>query len=355
MNPTNKLYLVDARGKMRIWQITELESGIEITHGCVGGQLQTEVETISYGLANRSKQEQIQSRIKSMIKKRIDQGYEMDIDKAQKKNGRGVNQLGLPRPMLATKISEVDVDLSEVYVQNKLDGHRCLISCVNGVATAYSRNGKIIDSIPHITDEIASQCDDVLFDGELYIHGTKLQTITSLVKREQEGSRKLVYYVYDVVSTLPFGMRILQARAYTAGLKNTKVLETTFGASNLNKMMDKAISGGFEGLILRPTGSLYESGKRSKQLIKVKKFYDDEFKVIGIKRSVEGWAILECITPAGVEFSVSAPGTKDEKHHVAENQDGYLGKYVTVEFSMMTKDDVPFHPVAKMWRDIEGE
>lgn len=82
----------------------------------------------------------------------------------------------------------------------------------------------------------------------------------------------------------------------------------------------------------------------------MKKWFDYEFLVINIKESADGWAILTCII-SNKTFTVSAPGTMSEKIHVLNNMEDYIGKKVTVKYSQITKDGIPFHPVATGWRD----
>ena len=47
---------------------------------------------------------------------------------------------------------------------------------------------------------------------------------------------------------------------------------------------------------------------------------------------------------------VVAPGTYEEKAQIFVNQEQYLTRLLTVEFSGYTKDKIPFQPIAKGWR-----
>ena len=108
---------------------------------------------------------------------------------------------------------------------------------------------------------------------------------------------------------------------------------------------------GYEGLIIRHGSGGYEIGVRSNALIKVKQMMDGEFTCVDIDESKDGWAVLTCQDDAGNRFGVSAPGTIEEKKHVLYNADEYLGRRVTVEYSQLTNDGKPFHPVATRWRE----
>jgi phosphohistidine swiveling domain-containing protein len=109
-------------------------------------------------------------------------------------------------------------------------------------------------------------------------------------------------------------------------------------------MLQRALKNQYEGLMLRVPDSLYLDGRRHKDAImKVKRnidksfVLDDEFLVVGISASVDGWAILTCETDAGNMFNVSAPGTHQQKEYVYKNRDKYIGRHIRVEFFEYTE------------------
>lgn len=348
------LYMRDNTGAMREWAISAIGDTITIAHGQVHGSKQYQTEVVSHGKATRSLDEQIMSRMASRISKQRDKGYINDYDKAMAR--KATNTLGLPKPMLAQKIANVkNIDWEDAIIQPKFDGNRCMIYCINGVNRAYTRNGKPIFSIRHILDDLALREGEIV-DGELYAHGYPLQTIVSWVKREQENTRKLKYHLYDIVSNSPYKARSELIRAIPKGESIMPVYGKPCGTRELlTTYFNEYREDGYEGAILRQGQSGYEDGKRSKSLIKVKTWLDDEFEVLDVFPSRDGWAILECITKYGNKFRVSAPGTIDDKTRILEKGALYIGRWVTVEYANLTKDGVPFHPVAINFRDpIQG-
>lgn len=347
------LYIKDAKGKLRMWSIEQKEDGLEIIHGLVDGKKQREFEYIDFGLANRDKHEQRQLKFDSKVKRRMEMGYVIDKDAAELKAGRGLNSMGLPRPMLAHKY-DGKRSVNGCFIQPKLDGHRCLIANVNSRLIAYSRNAKPIMSIGHILNEIdkVDLPNGWVLDGELYIHGENLQKISSLVRRVQPESERLKYYVYDIIDEgKDFAARSIDLleRLLKPVLKHVHPLDTTICDNDLKYQFDAAINMGFEGLMIREPLSMYESGKRSKSLLKMKKFHDAEFRVVSIKESADGWGIAVCETKRGGLFSVTAPGTAEDKLAVAAAPNHFIGRMLTVEYAGLTKDGIPFHPVAKIW------
>ncbi len=349
------LYKKDAKGQLRFWEIEAFDDGFEVRYGVDGGEVQTKYEEIHEGKAARDVEEQIELQFNSKVNKRLDAGYVLDKKLAEER-AHMLNSMGLLKPMLASKYNAKKLpDLDNCYWQPKLDGHRCLITKLDGELVAYSRNGKPINSIDHILEDITIDEGETL-DGELYHHRTPLQTITSWVKKSQEDSRKLKYMAYDFISWMCYEHRYRKV-IEAVGNKTAIVTPTRrlSDADNIIDLLGGARREGYEGLILRPDGYGYEDSKRSKGLIKVKEFEDDEFKVIEIKPSKDEWAILICEMDNGKTFRVSAPGNHHEKKLPLLNKDAYLNHYVRVEYANLTKDGVPFHPVATMFRDKFGE
>lgn len=354
MNSTITMYMKDNTGKVRVWSIEAIGNDIVIHHGQLGGSMQTKVEIINEGKGGRTTQDQVLSRIASRVSKQRDKGYSSDIESAFI---RPTNSLGLPKPMLAKRYDQVaNVDLKYSFVQHKYNGHRCIIGNVNGNIIAYSRNGKLITSIKHITDNIKLD-EGEFIDGELYKHGISLQTISSLIKREQQNTANLDFIAYDMIKDVPYSERYLRLLSLTDAphkpIPNI-ILARTKHISQIVSVKDElmnSIDKGYEGLIIRQGDNGYEDGKRSHSLIKVKKCFDDEFEIVFVHSSIDNWAILECVTNEGKSFRVSAPGTIKEKEYILNNYENYIGKYVTVEYFELTNNGTPFHPIAIAFRD----
>lgn len=336
------------------WKIWNEGQFLFIAHATVeDGNAVIHREEVVTNLSGRSLQEQIELRARSRINRMLDRGYKYSRDEALLGN---TNQLGLLPPMLAQPLSKVSsINYVNAVLQKKLDGHRCLITKDEGEIIPYSRKGKLIPSITHITDVLKERLSEgVTLDGELYHHGTPLQTIGSWIKRHQENTKNLAYVVYDLISDQPFLERYEELKRILDGVGTFPVvLLPNVPYESEEKMLTLLTdvrARKFEGLILRTNDSPYQPGVRSSSLIKVKVFLDTEVQVKGFKRSKEGWAICIC-DYGGKRVDVSAPGGVAEKTYVLEHQDEFLDRYLTIEYSVITIDGVPFHPTAVRWRD----
>lgn len=349
------LYKLGAAGALQIWTVRELsENSIEIIWGYDGGVCQKQVEIIEINQSGRSLKEQMFLRMTSRINAQLDKGYCETKEEAML--SKGLNASKLFRPMLAQVYEHnKQYGLKNMFWQYKYNGHRCLITRRGDKLFAYSRNGKPIDTIHHILKELDIP-EGCTLDGELYLHGMPLQSISSIVRRVQPDNTKLNYIVYDVIQNKPFKDRL----NFIAKLNMpTKVIiACTLEAPTKDMLTNEGIkyeahSKGYEGFILRTNDRGYEPGKRSSQLLKVKSRLDMEVIVKTIEPSADGWAVLVCCTPSGKQVKVVAPGTMHEKHEIYENSKNYIGRLLTIEFAEYTKDGIPFHPVAIAFREEE--
>lgn len=374
------LYIRDNAGKIRYWTCRPEPDGLEIEHGVLGGTPQFQYEAIEFGKGGRDQDEQIESRINSRASKQLDKGYVEDLTIAQ--TMKPMNRLGFAKPMLAKKSEDVDLNLmmtKPFYLQRKLDGNRCLVHNDGTGLVAYTRNGKEYKTLKHILEPLEAVIPSgFTFDGELYVHGVPLQTIVSWAKRLQPNTLKIQYHIYDTISDEGFGARLNELESILGGVIEKgypsirKVLTSKFtpestpnlggNGVDLAGLLRIARKDNYEGLMFRSDYALergvfrkvgYEDGKRSGSLVKLKEWLDQEFPIVNIKPSADGWAILHCLAPNGKMFTVSCPGDVTFKRHVLNNAFDYIGEKVTVQFAYWTEDGLPFHCVATAIRDYE--
>lgn len=348
------LYRKNANGVLGTWRIWRELNQIRIAHALVeDGREVIHTEDVVTNQSGRSLDEQIQLRINSRISRMLDKGYKYSREEAYLSQS---NQLGLARPMLAQKFRDAkNVKYEGSVLQKKLDGHRCMITKQDGEIIAYSRQGKIIDTVPQITNFLAKRIPEgTTLDGELYLHGYPLQTLASWIKRKQKDSERLMFVCYDILSNDSYLDRHQElSEIVTSDHSHVRVLgiRPYVNTDELWTFFNEARDQGFEGLMLRTMHRGYETGKRSDSLLKIKAFHDAEFEVVDIRSSKDGWAICICKTESGSTFGVSAPGNMDEKRYVLQNMNKFIGKHLTVEYSQLTQNGIPFHPNAVRWRE----
>ena len=348
------LYSKGKQGEIRSWRVSTEGGSIIVVHGRLNGVLQTVVKQAkgkNIGRANETTPAvQAVLQAKSMHKKQMDKGYFSSVEEAETRI--------LLRPMLAAKFDEKKHKvLYPCSVQPKFDGNRCLCYWENGEIKLMSRGGKAYD-VQHIADACKNHLPKgKVFDGELYIHGVALQDITGMIKKPKPESVNLEYHIYDMFSTddleKPWSDRLIELEAIWDGFSAINPLKEvlTVGVSSEAQALQMEIefvAEGFEGAIVRGEAAPYLLGKRSDQLLKIKSFQDDEFRIVGFlegEGKFEGCIIFECVTDSGRTFKAVPKGSLDQKRDWFEHGESYIGKLLKVKYFQLTNDGIPQHPV----------
>lgn len=337
------------------WSISANGPLLRVAHATtIGGSEVVHREIVETNQSGRNIDAQVRLRINSRISRMLDKGYKYTVEEALASQA---NQLGLERPMLAQKHHEVsNINYNSAVLQKKIDGHRCLITREDGEVIAYSRQGKYIPSIKHIFASLKDVIPaGVTLDGELYVHGVKLQTIGSWIKREQADTARLKFVCYDMIADEVYRERHAELSSIIKEVGNQSVIALPYqdyvDQESTAAYFRTVRNQGFEGLMLRTNDRGYECGKRSRSLLKIKEWEEEEFEVIGFSQSKTGWAICRCKTMEGRIFDCAAPGSHSEKQAVWDNQDEFIGRKLTIEFAHWTDDRIPFQPNAIRWRD----
>lgn len=250
-----------------------------------------------------------------------------------------------------------------VDVQIKFDGLRAKARRINGKVTLLPRSGQVSEAydVRHVLEQLSWLPEGMELDGEIYVHGLKLQQIASLAKRWREESRVLVYHVYDVPMcnaqrSAPWRTRrdLLVGRVTDSA---NVVVVKVFRARTIDDVTNLAQDfrgDGYEGAIVRLLDGVYECGFRSASLLKVKEHMDDEFEVIGCEQGVGkdvGTATFLCKTKEGKEFSARMKGTLAERQAFWKSRASYMGKMLTVSFVRWTIEGKPQEPVGEVFRE----
>ncbi len=274
----------------------------------------------------------IKLRGKALEEQRIGKDDQAFVTVTKKEDG--------PPLLLAQNWSE-DIDVTGWFMSEKLDGVR-----------AYWNGKKFISRQGNeffAPDWFIKALPDIPLDGELWAGRKQFQKTVSIVRSFDAGEQwqTMQYYIFDAPTQKnSFEERMKYLHDYFANHESpyVSVLNHTVCESNeyMTKELEKVISQGGEGLMLREPGSLYEQG-RSSTLLKVKKFYDAEAKVLehipgkGKYKGVLG--SLRVINEAGIEFSVGTGLSDAERKNPPK-----LGAVITYRYQELTEADVPRFP-----------
>lgn len=361
-------------GRVQSWNVV-VEPGddgtadVVTTYGLVDGKQNVQRETIREGKnagrknATTPTQQAVLEAEASFRKQLERRHYGLDPEANESASKRAV------APMLAHKYADHarKVDWSNAYAQAKYDGHRMLGFVDKSGVRLVSRKGVAITTLPHIAEALARLAGDTphVYDGEVYLHGATVTDIGGWIKRARPETELLQYHVYDLAeNALGLGPGFHDRWRSIAGKLDglapggpLRRVETRRVKSEqeLFAFRDECLAGGYEGAMLRWGDAGYEAGERSAHLLKLKSINDDEFEVVGFRegRGTNAcMAIFRCVTAAGAEFEVTAPGTHEEKREHFLLGASRVGKQLTVKYAYFTKTakPVPFHPVAVGFR-----
>lgn len=357
-----QLYSLSSKGKTQVWSIRVEGNELVTTYGVLDGKLQEERKAVQGKNAGKSNEttpeQQAELEAPRVWKTKVDKGYV-----------ESVAELATPfLPMLAHKFDEhSDKIVFPCYIQPKLDGIRCMAYWVGDELILMSRGNKPLN-VPHIQKSLEeSLAKDRVLDGELYIHGKNFQEITRLVKKVRPESVTLEYHVYDGFKvgkeSKDFTDRIMELvdsvsnpdingehlPAYINMVEN----KLAWNPEQIQEAHSAFEAQGYEGIMVRNKLGPYKLKHRSTDLLKLKSFFDAEYKVIGHKIGkgrFEGVPVWICETEDGKTFDVVRKGTMEEKADDLANVESYIGQWLTVRYPNLTEENKPRFPVGHGFR-----
>lgn len=337
------LYKKTTKDQTQQWQIVVKDNYFYTIEGITGGKLTTSMPTYcegkNIGKKNEtSPEEQALAEATAKHQKKLDGNYNEVL----------TNQKKFFEPMLAHKYEDHKKLLFTVptFVQPKLDGLRA-ISANNELT---SRNGKKYIATPHLYHSTSA-----ILDGELYSHEYKedFNKIVSLCKKTkptkediQESSSKVEYWIYDLPSVNEvFSKRQAALTELLKEMNNPKyILVPTYEIKNqseLDSYHEKFLNEGFEGSIIRLDLKTYEN-KRSKQLLKMKNWIDDEFEIVDVVEGEGGRAgtVGNFVVKLndGTTCKSNIKGTHEYLAELLDQKDQLIGKTATIKYFNKTPD-----------------
>ena len=283
------------------------------------------------------------------------------------------------KPLLAHIYEPKRVTWKEdIWLQPKLNGVRALYQAGNFQSRDELPWPK--DMLSHLSVPLLQMFPpETILDGELYVHGWKLQRINqavavnATVRGATEDTLLVEYHIFDRVSfNLPFEERFWNVMKYknlfTPDIKIRLVDSIkTNDPLMTNDYYALQVSKGYEGIMYRigdcpytrpkqprvgsdtTTGRrkfLSDKNNRTWHLLKQKDWHDDEFPCIRVdegegKRSGMVGAFI-CETIGGQYFGVGSGLTDAEALHYFENPP--IGHKIKVKYLTFTSDGIPFNP-----------
>ena len=390
-------------GKFRWWSCECDEEWHEPEHGYIiqrsYGQVRGKTTLSPAIIVDKTKQkrtwkEQLELQYNSEVKKYLDKGY-VKVDKHPNDYSEDelneifgevkTNQYGVIKPMLAKqadKVTNKKIFDKEWLASRKLDGVRCLMYYKDGEVHTASRGGEHYDySTEHIRTNpslvsLFERNPNIILDGELFRRFKSLQQISGAARMEKNAYECdwLQYWIYDCyIPEVKASNRIKKleeiAKDYSIPIyhspKEDELNTSIFilehikvsGWDNIEALHDTYVSEGFEGVVIRNPDKLYKPGGRTNDMIKIKKYKSEDFKVIGYKLGLRGSEDMTfiCELEDGRTFEAMPCGNREVKAEYVENfEDKYKGHLAECTYFNLSDDGVPTQPKMRIFRfDLE--
>lgn len=347
----------------------------------------------------RNWQEQYTLQFNSEVKKYLDKGYK-EIDKHPNEytddellsifGDVKTNQYGVIKPQLAKqadKVTNPKIFNKEWLISRKLDGVKALFYWDGKEIHTSSRGGEHYDySTIHLRTNPSllaffKENPTVILDGELFVRGKTLQQISGAARMEKNAydCDWLQYWIYDCYDSSNIDMtakdrytdilinklnRINGIFVYM-GVDDDEISDSirilhheyVTGWDNIKALHDKWVAEGFEGAVITDPSKPYKVGSRCNNLIKIKQYKSEDFKVIGYKLGLRGSEDMTftCELEDGRTFEAMPVGNREIKAEYVENfETKYKGHKAECTFFNYSDDGIPTQPKLRIFRfDLE--
>ena len=190
-------------------------------------------------------------------------------------------------PMLATLAKE-PFDHPDWLFEVKWDGYRAVAEIQVGNVSLYSRNGISFEKkFPPIAESLRQFGFEAVLDGEIVVVDDQGCPDFQMLQHYQDsGSGHLLYYVFDLLffqghdlTSLPLLRRKELLKRILPETPKIRFSDHVEGEGILFYQVSKAR--GLEGIIAKHARSVYETGRRSRQWLKVKTRLTQEAVIAG--------------------------------------------------------------------------
>jgi len=254
-------------------------------------------------------------------------------------------------------VYHADIDVKDYWVSEKLDGVRAYWDGSKFI----SKNGNAYVAPVWFTQNMP----DFALDGELWIARNTFDELSGIVRKKipiDSEWRKVSYQIFDLpqnpaifdirLNTLNrlFGAEFVERKESDNAMPpEWLVVINQFKVNSHADLMielDRVIQKGAEGLMLHLGSSLYH-GRRDDELLKLKKFFDAEAKVIeyypgkGKYKGLLGAMLVETLdrSRAKIRFRIGTGFSVNERREPPP-----IGAVITYKYFGFTRSGLPKFP-----------
>lgn len=351
MQVLTTLYKESSTGGIQQWKVFTEGNKVTVEFGQVDGKLQTKDTFCSpknIGKANEtSPEEQAALEAVSKWEKQVKKGY------VECTSGKRVVNLPMKVKSYFDGTMKEKVNFPAT-IGRKLNGvnAECRLN-PDGTIVQLSRGGEEYPLPPAAAQlelrNAMTVLDATAINYEIYLHNKHLQDIVGAVKAPKNHTelwKKLEYHIFDIPSNTSNWEGRLKKLGQLTDAKFVKVVQNypVISHDEIITYQDQFIAKGYEGSIVRNLSGIYEYNKRSSDVFKVKYVQSDEFKIVSYTLDKNNHPVFSCSAKGG-DFKVKPKGTAEQRDEIRQQATSWVGKWMTVEYEMLSKDGIPLKPV----------
>ena len=265
------------------------------------------------------------------------------------------------KPMLASKFDFDKPPKEKMLISEKLDGIRCNAIIRDSKVKLYTRQGKIIEGLEEIEQELSKVFANTFVDGELLAEGCSYEDVyketTKRVKNKNKVKTGVKYVMFDTLSLEEFDNKKCKTNYDNRRLQldncidhikinnceHIEVLPVLYEGKDMEKilnLLDEYRKLGAEGLMCN-LNKPYEF-KRSKTILKLKVMQSCDLKIIGFESgdgkysNTLGKIICDY---KGYELGVGSGFTDAMRDEIYNNQDKYLNRIAEINYFEETHNE----------------
>jgi DNA ligase 1 len=258
---------------------------------------------------------------------------------------------------------DLEVKDNHNFFANNILVHNCRAIIVideTGAINFYSRQGKEFETLDNVRKALEPHgLRKIVLDGEICLldedGNENFQGIIKEIKRKDHTIQNPKFLAFDILhqdefesgtSERTFSERQEELELFvdtydTAGIIEHVAQIRVESDQDLQDYVDLASKSGWEGLMLRK--DVGYQGKRSTDVLKVKKFHDAEYTVVAVESDlhrvvVDGQEVEEemlshvIIEHRGNQVRVGSGFNHEQKRYYFEHPEEIIGKEVTVSY-----------------------
>ena len=250
----------------------------------------------------------------------------------------------------------------KVSMSLKMDGIRNSILIENGNIKHISRQGKVVLGLEELNESLRKQSlDGYMLDGELIRKNIdnipsddNFRLTTKIVNSKSTDKRGLEFVVFDIVPIEDY----YKGESKLLYEERLKLLENLieenefirlvpkFGITDdveyIYKVLDDVVSNGEEGLMLNTLNGKYGFGKRSKDILKVKKMQTCDIRCLRIEEGegkYQGKLGKIICNYKGYELGVGSGFNDEQREYYYNNPNEIIGHIVEVQYFEESKNE----------------